>query len=148
MERSGQTAACHHPNPRTHHLDTGHKGPRNERGPKESCSEQRSGRRVGRYSGGIVIRCASNYTWTKVREEPFDRVLRMSRWILVGIGVLVWSLASGGTGLAQTFGILLLTRAAVGIGEGGYGPVAPTIIAESRTAAAVVASATATELKK
>src|SRR6476660_4892052 len=95
MESSGQTAACHHPNPRTHHLDTGHKGPRNERGPKEAWSEQRSGRRVGRYSRGIVVRCASNYTRTKVREEPSDGVLRMSRWILRHRGDVTESPLSG-----------------------------------------------------
>lgn len=55
---------------------------------------------------------------------------RMSRWLLIGAGVIVWSLASGGTGLAASFGILLLTRAVIGIGEGAYGPVAPTIIAD------------------
>jgi MFS family permease len=55
---------------------------------------------------------------------------RMSRWILVGISVAVWSLASGASGLAQTFTILVLTRCFVGIGEAGYGPAAPTIISD------------------
>jgi predicted MFS family arabinose efflux permease len=55
---------------------------------------------------------------------------RFSRWIIVGCAVLVWSVASGGSGLAATFGILLLTRVFVGIGEGGYGPAAPTILAD------------------
>jgi MFS family permease len=55
---------------------------------------------------------------------------RVSRWLLVGIGVLLWSLASGGTGLAATFGILLLTRCFVGVGEAAYGPVAPTILSD------------------
>jgi MFS family permease len=55
---------------------------------------------------------------------------RMSRWWLAGIGVIVWSLASGGTGLAPTFMVLLWTRALIGIGEGAYGPVAPTIISD------------------
>jgi MFS family permease len=55
---------------------------------------------------------------------------RMSRWLLVGIGVAVWSLASGGSGLASTFSILLITRMFVGIGEAGYGPAAPTIISD------------------
>src|SRR5207237_7384701 len=49
---------------------------------------------------------------------------RWSRWLLVGVGVILWSLASGATGLAHTFGILLLTRCLVGIGEAAYGPVA------------------------
>lgn len=55
---------------------------------------------------------------------------RVRRWAIVGIGVIVWSLASGGSGLATTFGVLLLTRCFVGIGEAAYGPTAPTIIAD------------------
>lgn len=55
---------------------------------------------------------------------------RMSRWVIVGSAVILWSLASGGTGLAATFGILFATRICVGIGEGGYGPAAPTILAD------------------
>jgi MFS family permease len=55
---------------------------------------------------------------------------RMSRWVLVGIGVLLWSLASGASGLAGTFSLLLITRLFVGVGEAAYGPVAPTIISD------------------
>jgi MFS family permease len=55
---------------------------------------------------------------------------RMSRWLLVGLGVIVWTLASGGSGLASTFSMLLITRLFVGVGEGGYGPAAPTLIAD------------------
>jgi MFS family permease len=55
---------------------------------------------------------------------------RMSRWIIVGSAVILWSLATGGSGLAATFGILVATRVCVGIGEGGYGPAAPTILAD------------------
>ncbi|MDQ2919383.1 MAG: MFS transporter [Verrucomicrobiota bacterium] len=55
---------------------------------------------------------------------------RFSRWIIIGTAVLLWSLASGGSGLAATFGVLMLTRVFVGIGEGGYGPAAPTILAD------------------
>ena len=55
---------------------------------------------------------------------------RMSRWVLVGISVAVWSLASGASGLAGTFALLVLTRCFVGIGEAGYGPSAPTIISD------------------
>lgn len=55
---------------------------------------------------------------------------RMSRWVLVGIGVVIWSLASGGSGLAGTFVFLFLTRCLVGVGEGAYGPVAPTMISD------------------
>ena len=55
---------------------------------------------------------------------------RRKRWTLVGIGVVLWSLASGGSGLAATFGLLLLTRCFVGIGEAAYGPVAPAVISD------------------
>ena len=55
---------------------------------------------------------------------------RMSRWVIVGSAVILWSLASGVSGLAATFGILFATRICVGVGEGGYGPAAPTILAD------------------
>src|SRR5512138_836293 len=55
---------------------------------------------------------------------------RRSRWLLVGIGVVLWSLASGASGLAGTFFMLLLTRCLVGIGEAAYGPVAPAVISD------------------
>jgi len=55
---------------------------------------------------------------------------RMSRWLLVGIAVAIWTLASGASGLAPTFSLLVLTRCFVGIGEAGYGPAAPAMIAD------------------
>jgi MFS family permease len=75
---------------------------------------------------------------------------RMSRWLLIGIGVVVWSLASGASGLAPAVGgllgggllvlfgyampmayaVLLATRCLVGIGEAVYGPVAPDVISD------------------
>jgi MFS family permease len=55
---------------------------------------------------------------------------RFSRWIIVGCAVILWSMASGGSGLAATFAILFASRIFVGIGEGGYGPAAPTILSD------------------
>ena len=55
---------------------------------------------------------------------------RHSRWALVGMGIALWSLASGASGLATTFFGLLLTRCFVGVGEAAYGPVAPTILSD------------------
>lgn len=55
---------------------------------------------------------------------------RYSRWLIIGCAVTLWSLASGATGLAGSFAILVGTRILVGIGEGGYGPAAPTILAD------------------
>ncbi len=55
---------------------------------------------------------------------------RWSRWAIVSIGVILWSLASGASGLANTFFMLLITRCFVGIGEAAYGPVAPAMISD------------------
>jgi predicted MFS family arabinose efflux permease len=55
---------------------------------------------------------------------------RMSRWILIGFSVAVWSIATAASGLAGAFIALLLLRCLVGIGEAGYGPTAPTIISD------------------
>ena len=55
---------------------------------------------------------------------------RFSRWMIVGCAITLWSLATGATGFAASFGALFLTRVLVGIGEGGYGPAAPTILAD------------------
>jgi MFS family permease len=55
---------------------------------------------------------------------------RTSRWLLVAIGIGLWTAASGASGLATTFLVLLLTRCCVGIGEAVYGPVAPSIISD------------------
>lgn len=64
---------------------------------------------------------------------------QMRRWVIIGVGVILWSLASGGSGLAPAIAallvmpavaVLLVTRMLVGIGEGAYGPSAPTIISD------------------
>jgi MFS family permease len=73
---------------------------------------------------------------------------RVPRWRLIAIGVMLWSLASGASGLAGTlhdsaalaaggatvffgsFGFLLLTRCFIGVGEAAYGPIAPTLISD------------------
>jgi len=55
---------------------------------------------------------------------------RMRRWVIIGFGVILWSLASGGSGAVPTFSMLILMRVLIGVGEAAYGPVAPTIIAD------------------
>jgi MFS family permease len=55
---------------------------------------------------------------------------RFHRWWLVGIGVLLWTAATGLCGLAWGYAILLIARCLVGVGEAAYGPVAPSIISE------------------
>jgi MFS family permease len=55
---------------------------------------------------------------------------RFSRWLIVGVCVILWSFATAASGFAPTFAALFITRIFVGIGEGGYGPAAPTILAD------------------
>ncbi len=55
---------------------------------------------------------------------------RFSRWLIIGCAVILWSLATAASGLAISFAMLFATRVLVGIGEGGYGPAAPTILAD------------------
>ena len=55
---------------------------------------------------------------------------RRSRWTIVGLSVILWSLASGASGLAVSFAMLLLTRCLVGVGEAAYGPVAPAMLSD------------------
>ena len=55
---------------------------------------------------------------------------RFSRWLIIGSAVILWSLATAASGLAVSFAMLFATRVLVGIGEGGYGPAAPTVLAD------------------
>src|SRR5438876_680667 len=55
---------------------------------------------------------------------------RMSRWLIIGTSVILWSAATAASGLVSTFALLFTMRLFVGVGEGGYGPAAPTIIAD------------------
>lgn len=52
------------------------------------------------------------------------------RWFVVGVGVVLWSIASGSSGVATTFWLLFLARCFVGVGEAAYGPVAPAMISD------------------
>ncbi len=53
---------------------------------------------------------------------------RTRRTWLLGVGVGVWSLATVGTGLARSYGHLVLARSFLGIGEATYGVLAPTLL--------------------
>ncbi len=55
---------------------------------------------------------------------------RTRRWAIIGAGVVAWSLATGGSGLAAGYGILMVCRIFVGLGEAAYGPIAPTVISD------------------
>ncbi len=68
---------------------------------------------------------------------------RFRRTHLLGLGVGVWSLATVGTGLAQSYNEIVLARSLLGIGEATYGVIAPTILMDlfSRDSRARVMSA-------
>lgn len=55
---------------------------------------------------------------------------RTSRKKLIAAGALVWSLATIGGGLAQSFGDLFAARLLVGLGEAALGPAAISLIAD------------------
>ncbi len=55
---------------------------------------------------------------------------KFPRRLVLAAGVFLWSLATVGAGFASTFGLLLVARSIVGIGEAGYGTVAPGLIAD------------------
>lgn len=52
------------------------------------------------------------------------------RWVILGAGVTVWSLASGGSGLASGYWVLFATRCLIGIGEAAYAPVASAMLSD------------------
>ncbi len=62
--------------------------------------------------------------------SPVLSALPGKRWWLIAGGITIWSLASGASGLAVTFGALLLTRCFVGVGEAAYGPLAPSMLSD------------------
>lgn len=51
------------------------------------------------------------------------------RWIVAG-AVALWSVATALGGMVRSFAQLLVCRGLVGVGEAGYGPVSPTLIAD------------------
>lgn len=56
------------------------------------------------------------------------------KWVrknIIAAGVAIWSIATFITGLVQNFSQLLVTRAAVGIGEASYAPAATSLIADN-----------------
>ncbi|WP_244923963.1 spinster family MFS transporter [Enhygromyxa salina] len=64
--------------------------------------------------------------------SPFTGWLgdRSTRKYLVAGGVALWSLATVGSGYADSYAELMVMRALVGIGEAGYATVAPAMIAD------------------
>jgi len=70
----------------------------------------------------VVYLCAS-----PVGGYLGDRLPR--RW-LIGAAVMIWSLATVASGLASSFALLVLARACTGVGEAGYGTIAPPFISD------------------
>ena len=55
---------------------------------------------------------------------------RVSRLRVAAVGVALWSIATFASGLAPSFAWLLLARALVGVGEGSYTVVTPSLLAD------------------
>ncbi len=55
---------------------------------------------------------------------------RISRTRTMAVGVFLWSLATGLSGIARNYLQLLLGRALVGVGEAAYGTIAPALLAD------------------
>lgn len=55
---------------------------------------------------------------------------RMSRTLILAAGILIWSLATMGSGLANTLTQLFIMRAIVGIGEAAYTTVGPAMLVD------------------
>src|SRR6266404_6450941 len=65
--------------------------------------------------------------------SPFFGYLgdRFSRKWLIAFGIFVWSLGTLLTGFASGFGILLLFRVLVGLGEASYATISPSLISDA-----------------
>jgi len=55
---------------------------------------------------------------------------RRARFQLAAIGVLVWSTATVGSGLAMSFAMLAVARALTGVGEASYTVVTPSLLSD------------------
>ena len=55
---------------------------------------------------------------------------RMSRKVLIALGVALWSLATAGGALATGLVTFILARALVGVGEAAYATIAPSLISD------------------
>jgi MFS transporter, Spinster family, sphingosine-1-phosphate transporter len=55
---------------------------------------------------------------------------RGRRFVLAGAGVLIWTAATFGSGLATSFGLFLASRALIGVGEASYAAVTPSLLGD------------------
>ena len=74
----------------------------------------------------------TTFTIGYLLSSPFLGILgdRMSRKWLASASVFLWSGATALSGIATSYPMLRTIRSFVGVGEAGYGPVAPTLIAD------------------
>jgi MFS family permease len=84
----------------------------------------------GHPENAMIGLLAMAFMVTYMITAPIFGALNLKRWWIIAFGVILWSLASGASGLATTFGVLLLTRCFVGIGEAAYGPIAPAMLSD------------------
>jgi len=96
-----------------------------------SATEESIGREFGR-SAAETGALATYFLIAYMLCAPVFGYLadRTRRWWIIAGGVLVWTLASGGSGAVPTFGLLMVMRILIGVGEAAYGPVAPTVISD------------------
>ena len=80
-------------------------------------------------SGGLL---ATTFMVVYMLASPLGGFLgdRLPRRLLIGAAVLIWSLATIASGLATSFLMLVIARAATGVGEAGYGTIAPSFISD------------------
>lgn len=84
----------------------------------------------GNPENAMIGLLAMAFMVTYMVTAPIFGALRMKRWWIIALGVIVWSLATGASGIAGTFALLLVTRCFVGIGEAAYGPIAPAMLSD------------------
>lgn len=84
---------------------------------------------IGDASAGLIV---SMFMVAYMAFSPIAGVMadRWPRRWFVGGGVLVWSLATVASGLSAGYRQLLTARSFIGIGEAGFGGVAPTLISD------------------
>ena len=78
---------------------------------------------------GLVLGC---FKWTYAVLSPFGGYIadRVSRRLVIGVSLFVWSLMTWLTGHATTFHELMATRALMGVSEAFYIPTALALIAD------------------
>jgi MFS transporter, Spinster family, sphingosine-1-phosphate transporter len=82
---------------------------------------------LSNFEGGLL---ATGFLVGYFATSPFfgARADRGQRKWMITAGVLIWSLATIASGLAQGLGTLMVARVLVGLGEASYAVLAPTII--------------------